>query len=410
MSIGSIVISENPVTQAGGAYSKTHLPHDWIPGSYGHEIRSMGGFWRARFTLRGIVGKEYELEQMLNLGLGRHMEAFSPGGVLVWQGFVNELRLSTPSLDYSVSLSDFANRVWVRFDTTINKKTGATLQIYDAEGIVRARAGTDAGDPSSTSTVYDNLSSQARYGIKEEVISGGENNATAANAAAQMFLARLADPLRGAVNIRQGGSGDGEVTLEVGCRGYWETLDWRVYNQTALTGNEDISVMIPLVVSASGAFVDGSRIAANSMELPREFDSDRRAGSILFDFARAGDASANRYVVGIYEGRQLIYEQAKGFDRDNVDYSIYTKGRERLIKGSGGRGVLPSEVRPNRWAYVEDLFLAEQRRSTLSADLRAVYIDAVTYREPDSVDLRNANSEELQTIVARAAYSGVSKL
>ena len=98
--------------------------------------------------------------------------------------------------------------------------------------------------------------------------------------------------------------------LEVTCWGYFRTLYWMTYNQTVSTGNDDLDDVLAAIVTAAGQFVLSSSIEANTTQVTQEYDADRLAGDILVSLTSLGDSAYNRYVIGMYEGRRLIYERA----------------------------------------------------------------------------------------------------
>jgi hypothetical protein len=98
--------------------------------------------------------------------------------------------------------------------------------------------------------------------------------------------------------------------LAITCWGYFRTLYWMTYNQTALTGSDYVSTIIAAVITACGQFVGATSIANNPTLVTKEYDADRFAGDILFGLTKLGDSAFRRYVIGMYEGRRLIYEQA----------------------------------------------------------------------------------------------------
>lgn len=100
------------------------------------------------------------------------------------------------------------------------------------------------------------------------------------------------------------------ASMDITAWGYFRTLYWRTYNQTALTGNDDLDDVLAAAVAASGQFIASTSIEPNVSQVSQEFDSDRNVGDILVSLASLGDMAYNRYVIGMYENRKLIYERA----------------------------------------------------------------------------------------------------
>lgn len=195
---GSIVITHNPVTK----WENYHLTLSAARGDfmdYVDDDRSMGGYWSCAFKM---VGRSNVLKDFFKNGLGRDVKVFGSGMELLHEGFVYEMIYNFPPDQYIISLKNMLNRIWMRAD-------------YDADGEVER------------STTLQNLDSQARFGIKEQVISGGQIDSLAvADQAAQAFI-----DLRGFPQPQvDRGRGRGEPYLEIFSKGYIETLSWRVFN------------------------------------------------------------------------------------------------------------------------------------------------------------------------------------
>lgn len=212
---GSIVITHNPVT----AWENYHLTLSAARGDfhdYVDDDRSMGGYWSCAFKM---IGRPNVLKDFFKNGLGRDVKVFGSGMELLHEGQVYEMIYNFPPDQYIISLKNMLNRIWMRAD-------------YDADGEVER------------STTLENLESQARFGIKEQVISGGQIDSLAvADQATQAFI-----DLRGFPQPQvDRGRGRGEPYLEIFSKGYIETLSWRVFN-CADVGSQGSSAEVEDVV------------------------------------------------------------------------------------------------------------------------------------------------------------------
>jgi len=103
----------------------------------------------------------------------------------------------------------------------------------------------------------------------------------------------------------------GMPALKVTGYGYFRTLFWRVYNQTA-SGHVDayISDEVETIVTSGVAPLIASRMReSNYSMVDRYHDADRFAGDILFDMCAAGSGQNRRFLIGCYEDRQLRYQE-----------------------------------------------------------------------------------------------------
>jgi len=278
MSVASIVIKHNPVT-LWERFSLTLSPENGKYGDYKQEDRD-GGFYRASFN---VYFDHVAASEFLESGLGRHIEIYDHQSILLFEGFIFEMVRDTGGSLSAVSLQNMVNRVWMRSD-------------HDGDQIVER------------GTTLNVTKSQGRYGIKEGVLSGGElEGLTVADQSAQGYLNRRAYP----IPESDIGAGSGIPHLQIYCRGYIETLSWRVYNQTVLTGAQGANAQIEDVLDAVGDFVASYKVDPNSTQVTKEYDADRRALDIILGVTSLGDSHDRRWIVKMDAGRIFRYKQGK---------------------------------------------------------------------------------------------------
>ena len=273
--IDAVIVRENAVS-AWETYERTFEPGQF--GGYTHKKRAMGGNYRASFTLHGDLT---ELTTFFESALGRHVEAWNHRGQGVWDGIIFELELALGGFSKKITLSALANEIWMRY--------------YNGAATVRSTAQTDAV-------------SIARYGTRQLILSGGKTTSALADQGCLTHLNISKDP--SVPTLRWTGPVSSEATLFVDCRGYWDTLFWQAYNQTAVSGAVDASTVVASVITAKGEFIDSTDIETNSTQIEREIDSDTWAGDFIQAIARYGDSEYNRWVCGVGWGRRFYYRQA----------------------------------------------------------------------------------------------------
>lgn len=276
MPIKSIEISHNPVT-AWESYHRNLYPEGTgrVADFFGLDREKIadGEFGRLRFTMRE---SKSALQSFFEYGLGRDIKVHNDRGEIDYQGFVFSLRLNTGIHVLSKSLQHVYNKIWARYD--------ATGGVSDTQ----------------RSTVLNDTASQNRFGVIERIVGGGQQSGLyAIDRAVETKLIWLAWPM---INP-DFGTGGGDPHIEITAVGYQHTLKWRVYNQTALTGDADLSVVATAVVVACGDFIAGTNIATNIMQVPREYDTDRTAFDVLDNLAAMGDSAGQRGLSRVEIGR-----------------------------------------------------------------------------------------------------------
>jgi len=288
MAVGSINITDNPVagteqyllTATDSGMGEAHFQ------KYSEVDRAEGGFWSCSFTL---FSRSNLLKDLFENGLGRHVEAWGYGLQQDFEGYIHEMVYTLPPDKFTITIENMANKMFMRAD-------------YDDDAVVER------------TTTLTNADSDARFGTKEIVISGGEvEGLTVADQAVQTFL-----DLRGFPKPEASlGGGRGEESLEIFCRGYIHTLGWRTYNQTALTGTQGASAQIKDILDAAGEFVDSYTLESNSTVVTKEYDADRRPLDIIQNIVGLGDANNNRWVLYMIgktatqtKGRRVLLKQA----------------------------------------------------------------------------------------------------
>lgn len=248
-------------------------------------IRDIGWFYEARFTL--LRPSKLEALKWLNNGPGREVIFYNDNGNPDWEGYINAVTLTKGEAEAKNTLTNLSNEVWVRYSDLTT-------------GVV------------SRSTVATSAESQARYGQKDWVLNGGELESDEADQLAQIWLDRnyWATPQLQRVTRRRRAQAEGELALEFYCLGWWHTLNWRVYNQTAVAGTTAASTIVAAIITAIGDFVASTSIETNDLVHTREYDADRRGGDIIEAITRVGFADNTPGVCGMRSGREFFFEPA----------------------------------------------------------------------------------------------------
>jgi len=332
--------------------------------SWSQNITNQDGFQRASCTLSG--DRDY-LRNWFEMGLGRHWRYESNSGDTIWEGMVWALRLVDDGWSQSRSLDSFSNRIRGVYDS---RATGERLHV-----------------PSS-STWEEDTDSQAQFGIKENILTVGETNATTAIGYVDLEIAKRAWPGRSKAKTETKGT-----SLAVELRGYMDTLGWRIYNDTT-SGLEDCSVMVDRIVSAVGQYVNSTYTIDNTFQYPAYHNRDRYALSILRDIISLGDGT-DPWTVGMYEDRQLRYEPVE------TEINMYWhEGEPTPVRLDGSR-VDPWQIRPNdviksAWLLPGYIFDDDPQRDPMT-----LIVQEIRFKAPYSISIVGTDDLQIEILLNR---------
>ena len=230
--IGSIIIRNDPVLEPE-PFLLNLCPMDTLGHAearfqkYTPLDRAEGGYWAASFT---VLAREIILKELYENALGRTIEVWGYGLEPDFEGRIEEIVFVLPPDRFTIGLRTLGNKAHMRAD-------------LDGDGEV------------DRSTVIEHDESQALYGIADSVMSGGQlAGESVADQTIQSLINLRALPKPAA----QFGGETGVSTIEVFARGFITTLEQRVYNQTAETGNQSLSSQIRDVIGTRGEVATSS--------------------------------------------------------------------------------------------------------------------------------------------------------
>ena len=285
--IASCILKANPVLN-WETYVHTFARREMIAPEL--KFRDVGGYWTASFSLAPhLIDRTFVNDLLIN-GAMREAQFFDHRGQGMWEGVLWGVNLNTPYGEVELNLANHNNKMWARYDT---------------------------GSAVDRSTVIESMVSQAKIGIHERIITAGLVPVSVADQGIQQLIdwTGVAGP-----SIRELKAGNthartGGFSCELKFAGYWHLFNKRTYNQTALTGNANLTTIVTDVVSETGQFVNSSYIENNSTVVDREFDTDRKPNEIMISLAALGDAAYQRWIVGMGWEREFYYKQAARADR-----------------------------------------------------------------------------------------------
>lgn len=221
-----------------------------------------GGPVEARITASGTVEELYRLTAMMRCPV----DIYDDLGVWLWGGFVSEIQIGSGAYTYGAQIDSMANKIAVAYS-------------YIEPGT------NNVGTRKTTAFAQDDTSI-AEYGTKEALISESGLSDTAATNKRDTALAEKFKP-QGVLTW-----GASETSAEIICRGWFDTLSWRL---------------------ASWASVSGPGFSTNNA------DQSIGAGTAIMEAMQqitVGDQSINLLSLGIY-GRKV------GAPTDNLYIGVY---------------------------------------------------------------------------------------
>lgn len=337
------------------------------------------GFDRATLPLKL---PRVEADDWLLDGLGRHIVIKNESGVIIWEGFVNLIRYryggSSRSIGPLIEMANVVDGVYSSQDTSTSPPTNG--------------ARTEVGLTSDTDSIE-------RYGEVWQTLSLGTTTDTLAARAVAKFLNEKKFPPRSTGESFPGGS-DMELTLE--CLGYGHLFGVYTYTDEASEGEGDLSILLWDIISAYPLFdtvfsADTSRFTENTLQVPLFQDGSPRAKALIEELLSYGDASDNKYVFGVYAGRQIVYEQAP----TAVEYVRRVNDRKQEVEDRAGGRIWPWNVTPGKWLRTPDLLPGRSQPADLREDIRNTYIVSVSFTAPDRLEVSGDEMEELPQMLAK---------
>jgi hypothetical protein len=411
---GLSVLFKTPIWYA----EQRDVANEDLINAYGHEIAVDGGYKSAAITINANIRT---IEDWLENGLGRDVTAYSPEGIVVWNGFVNEVQGNLGSLTVKRGpMMNVANRVSVVYtpyiDTTVPEPT--------------------TGETTET-VIAEDEDSQKRYGIIETIVNGGtlEDDATfcgggcvPTNEAEELRDAYLNEYRNPETSHTISAAEGGQVSMTLNCLGYGEFLGKYIYNRTydecvglfdpatwitAIADDEsNFSIWLPdkikaiLTADPNNIFsTDYTYILETSQYLLLTNcveNQNKTAKAIIDELLAQGDAFDNRTMFGIYNGRKAYFSAVP----TQVEYFRQILSRDQNITDNSGAIVEPWYVKPGKWMALTDFMAGHSYPSDLRLDPRNVFIESVRYDAPYSLQVQGSKVAKVKQLMAKYGVSG----
>lgn len=305
---------------------------------YQHVISAVGGFDQASFVIKGDRDR---LDAWFEDGLMRRVVFYNPEQVAVWEGYVERLNYTVGSMQKTKGMSNVCNRVYMRFSPFSTTTT-------PPEGDV------------PITLVLNDLDSQSRWGVKAQVVSGGELTHEEAYAWARVILTEGAEPKLGeSVNTAESSA----PNLEVQCRGYWEALSWVPYLYSVggeIHAHQALQEVLAYFDTINPGWIDPSPLWMdfNFRRERRLADEYRTCKQVIESLIARGGLGGERWVGGFYQDRRFVYKPAEDYRGLYAEYLFYRRAladpAQRIYDTSGAE-VQPWDVVPDRILITVDV-------------------------------------------------------
>ena len=362
--------------------------------SYRHNLLSVGGYWSAEFGLKG--GLE-TLEEWADGGLGRHVEVRNAALDIIWEGFVNQV------------------------DATIGRLTltiGQLLDVTNIADLVYSFIDSGPGPPTvglrRNTGVVENEDSQNKWGVRMKVLSTAGATPATAQQLLDMFMAENYYPPKEQTFNNTIVS---KPRLSIQCLGYVHWMDY-VYNQQVTTGDGNVSdKLLNILTGTDAGAIPPAPYNLNSTWLPFSTthvdentsqtklweEDDHLAWYLAQELTSLGDAALNRWLFGIYAGREVWYHPAP----TGVEYLQRITGESDAIFSMGGTEVFPWDLKPGKWMMFPDFMATRRHPDNLREDPRAMFIESVDYTAPYTVSAKGGKTPKLDQLLAQKGLSGI---
>ena len=359
-------------------------------------LEADGGYWQADIPLPVTSSEQ---DEWIQDGLGRHVEIYSPGGIIIFEGVVNQISLQFGGVEVVIGpLFDIINRCSVTY--ALSEIVGN--EIVTTNGM--------------TTVVADNDDSKLRYGVFEKILAGGTIiSDTYAVDLRDTYLSELAWPSM-SKKLSLGGSSAQSSVIHLSIIGYINFLKNYVYTaNTPSTHNISVPIYDPtnansklrllLLDDPNNLFTDESKWTFDTVNVlePLWDDQDSDAHTIMRTMVEKGDNANTRCVFGIYANRNAIYKAIPS----SVKYNhTLTDPGQNIITYGGANMVEEWDVEAGEWLLFTDFLIgtADVQFVNIAQNQRAMFIERVAFSTPRGLEL---DGEKVGTVKQKLARMGL---
>jgi len=345
---------------------------------YSHKLSSFLGSASCEI---GFLAKPEDLNEWAAEGLGRTINTSDHYGVGIWEGFVNEIYCTQGGTQIKIGpLLEIGNRIRAVYDEIDTSSTPPT-----------ALGRTET-------TIAEDLRSQARYGVLEQIISVGQVETTLAEQLRDSHL-RIRKSAKSSLTINLDEVSEPKISLS--CLGLGDLLDVYIYESLAGSGTQTVTDRIKDILASdpNGLFLI-ERVQENLFAV-QEFEGDYPTGlSSLKELVTIGDANDDRWVMYIKPGREFVYRPAG----TQIDYTWSVV--ENTMRNRAGNEIMPWTVEAGRWLRIKDFMTGVPNPDDIYEDTRAVFLEAVHFSAPNQITFEGGYVNTITQWLAKLGLGG----
>jgi hypothetical protein len=311
-----------------------------------HSWRAIGGPHQATIRATGDLRALWELIETLRYPI----ELVDEHGEPRWWGYVAEAEVRVEGIAISVSLDSMANRVAVAYAYTTEQNP--------------------SGERATTAYAQDDTSVD-EYGTIERLESSASDDTETAVALRDSVLEALRWP-QPQVRIEPGGR---EIQATLYCRGWWDTLRWRMYDNAGIDVVET-TTQVEEIIDELGEFIEGVLIETASGVQALEYrDGDTNAQAEIEALMGRGTSNDRRVLAEVTRERyvRLYEEPASG----SGDYLLLADG---TLHDAYDNPLPPGACVAGVWARLKDVLPATIDTTRLT-DPALVFIEECEWDE-----------------------------
>lgn len=294
----------------------------------------------------------------------------------------------------------YANKAWEGIVHTVTLHLKSLTKTYSLEKLInRAQfsytdfTGLESGGAQLWTNWADDLTSQARYDVREAILSGDQLTDAAADNMRDAYLALFARPFS-SQPVTVGGGVRPDMYADIMLRGYWTTTRWQTYflgTDTDVENSAQIEAILtsdcPLI-STDYSNIEGTSVTTNEYRDERATCQDE-----ILRLMGQGNSTPERLIGGVWEDRKFHLSAPS----TSIKYYVNQEAQE--IRDQHYQKVHPWDVRPDGMVLVEDLEPTGYNFPSNLDDPRMFYLERVSYRDPGVVELVPLGQEELGSII-----------
>ena len=156
-------------------------------------------------------------------------------------------------------------------------------------------------------------------------------------------------------------------------------------------------------VAANTANAD---IAANPFQVPTNEEEGNTAWDILIGLVARGDAAENRYVLGVYDNRKVIYKQVPSPNAPL--YTWASRDPKQRYYQNDTILVAHHDIKATEWIYTTDFLVGQVWPGATYRDPRLIFIENTRYRLGQPIDIQGGTVDRIDQVMAQQGLGGIA--